>query len=346
MSDTKLARNVDLLLRAYPVGARADDLRADLLASALAGRSWPELREVRFVVVEGLRARARGNTTNAVQSWARFVADSLAWAIGLSLGAVVRLGLRWSMPHVLLAMIIALYGLAAVRAKVFALATLVAAFVMGVWSFWISTGPAIVAMNRNWRHEETWVRLVIGALLIFGLILIVAAARGRRGALFPLGVLVAAGMVGMNTLGRGPSWPTRHPTALMFAGYSVALMFEVSALAGAAAFAHKQRARPTLRWSLLAAPFLGAMVATPGVGGAAYAVAAVVALLAARANPRPVVVLCLVPWGMVAGSAVPMRLIYPTPGNGTVLDFSVLGGVLGAAVIVIVLSVRRLHRTA
>jgi len=96
---TTLERRARLLLRAYPAGYRKDrgeEIISTLLEATPAGRSWPLARDVRALVMGGLRTRAAVNRQRTTAANLRFAAAIGAAAYltyiaasGLTFGAFV-----------------------------------------------------------------------------------------------------------------------------------------------------------------------------------------------------------------------------------------------------------------
>jgi hypothetical protein len=94
---TPLERRCRLLLRAYPAAYRRDrgeEIIGTLLEATPAGRSWPLARDIRGLVMGGLRARAALNRRQTTAANLRIaVLVGAAGYLAFSAGAYLRVGL-------------------------------------------------------------------------------------------------------------------------------------------------------------------------------------------------------------------------------------------------------------
>jgi hypothetical protein len=278
MRDT-LERNVDRLLRIYPTGMRTDDLRADLLAATSEGRGWPARREIRAVAVQGLRARGRGNSTSASQSWLQYLVDSLAWAVALTLGAILRHWRHlprsdmyyWLIPGAAVTCV-----LAARRSRWFCawsgglvllLSAQLASVVSREYRIWRGTTMIVPRLPR----VVLGLYLLISTILVFRLIS--RSLRHAKVSCVAFGILLAIGAGGVRVTASAATGPIRGASGMYLhvLGLGFAVVSLMGGLGAACVLGHRHRTRPTLRWSLLAALLLGGLASTGGWGGSLYA---------------------------------------------------------------------------
>jgi hypothetical protein len=210
-----LERRCHLLLRAYPAGYRQDrgeEIIGTLLEATPTGRSWPLARDVRGLVMGGLRARAALNRRLTTAANLR-IAVLVGVAAYLAFSAVALVALvsrafpvRWPLLVVaaLIGLTVALVWIASPRAARLAAAVTAAAAVCLVapWrlgSFgWPVTGLVCLgAVALLARAAERPSRRWLWPVALIASLLLLAIATPRAGTVAFGAVLAATGVVSL-----------------------------------------------------------------------------------------------------------------------------------------------------
>ncbi len=316
----RLGRNIDRLLLSYPTAWRAErgaELKHHLAAVTSDVNSWPSQREARRVVVEGLRARARGSRTSARDTYAVSLSYSLMWGVGLMFGVLVswlayESDRRTTIAWVLTAASGGLFAIALTRNRAFATCASVVCATASVAFTAVTIAGQGGAYERyvsraiSWRTQtlafSVLVTMFVGvALLIYG------RRKSAAGLLAVSGALVIAGVWDLAAQVRDHGVVPRVGTGIAVVGTVWAdgaafLVVFGAALVAARRLPTDTQAMSRVRWLALA-PVVGALL---GSGSAAawgvYALAVILSIIFAFINPCPAIVLTCAPY--TAGALV------------------------------------------